>query len=591
MKVAKMLLRPVSRKTLVAASLVLLSAVGSFAQSGTIPAVTVRATDPFATWSGDPGAFTLFRDGPTNETLNVFYRLDGTASNGVDYAQIPYWTTIPAGERASLIAVKPINNGQTNDETVTLQLSYPPTMPPVNYAIGSPSNATVYILNTNRTTTNIPPVVHILTPTNGTTFFTPVDVLICADARDADGFVTTVEFFAGTNSLGVRTNCPACAGPQNPFCLVWSNVPPGDYVLSALATDNGGATGRSDPIKISVQQGPPPTNFPPVVRIFSPPDKTVFRAPVSIPIYAYAKDPDGSVSSVEFFGGTNSLGLGAMLTCRTNTVGWGCPTNVFFIVWSNAPLGTNVLRAKATDNGGASTVSESVTVYVLPPPPPPTNFPPVVTIVAIDPIAIEGTNCWVWPGCTNTTPTWSNWPGTACRTFTNCGPKNATFVVRRFGATNDALTVNYAIGGTATNGVDYVTLPASVTIAAGERAAEISVVPIDDGPPDISSTVILKLIPATNYIIGFPSRAAAIIFDGPLPWPGTGLLTDQTFHLNAAGPDGAWFRIEYTTDLVNWVAVCTNQVVNGSIDFVDPDALTDQHRFYRAVPENDPPLQ
>ena len=588
------LLPRIARSLLTVSLLLSFTGIGFTQTNGPMPVVTVRATDPFASWSGDSGALTLLREGPTNATLNVFYLIGGTASNGVDYAQIPYWTVIPAGERASSIVIKPINNGQTHTETVMLQLSTSPTMPPVNYSIGYPSNATVYILSTNRTTTNFPPAVRILTPTNGATFFTPADILICADARDADGFVTTVEFFAGTNSLGIRTNCPACAGPQNPFCLVWSNVPPSDYVLRAQATDNGGATAMSDPVKIGVQPGPPPpppTNFPPVVRIISPPNGAIFRAPVSLPIFAYAQDRDGFVSSVEFFAGSNSLGFGTNLPCRATSLGWACPTNVFFIVWSNAPLGAHALRAKATDNLSASSVSEPVTVYILPPPPPPTNFPPIVTIVAPDPIAIEGTNCWVWPGCTNATPTWSNWPGTICRTFTNCGPKSATFVVRRFGVTNDALTVDYAIGGTATNGVDYVTLPGSVTIAPGERSAPISVVPIDDGPPDMSSTVILKLIPTTNYIVGFPARAAAIIIDGPLPWPSTGILADRCFHLNAMGPDGAWFRVEYTTDMVNWVAICTNQVVNGSIDFVDPDAQNDRSRFYRAVPENDPPPQ
>ena len=36
---------------------------------------------------------------------------------------------------------------------------------------------------------------------------------------------------------------------------------------------------------------------------------------------------------------------------------------------------------------------------------------------------------------------------------------------------------------------------------------------------------------------------------------------------------------------------CTNQVVNGRIDFVDPDAATNPARFYRTVPEAGPPLQ
>src|SRR5437879_13464061 len=98
MKIVIMLLRPLSRQALLAAFLLSVFCVSSFAQSGAIPVVTVRATDPFASWAGDPGAFTLFRDGPTNATLNVFYRLDRTASNALDFAQIPYSTSIPARE-------------------------------------------------------------------------------------------------------------------------------------------------------------------------------------------------------------------------------------------------------------------------------------------------------------------------------------------------------------------------------------------------------------------------------------------------------------------------------------------------------------
>ena len=75
------------------------------------------------------------------------------------------------------------------------------------------------------------------------------------------------------------------------------------------------------------------------------------------------------------------------------------PTNYWELVWTNPPLGTNIaLTAKATDNGGASTVSAPVLVSILPSLPPPTNRPPIVSIVATDPVAIEGTNCWTWPG-------------------------------------------------------------------------------------------------------------------------------------------------------------------------------------------------
>ena len=85
-------------------------------------------------------------------------------------------------------------------------------------------------------------------------------------------------------------------------------------------------------------------------------------------------------------------------------------------------------------------------------------------------------------------------------------------------------------------------------------------------------------------------QEAAIILDGP-PWPVTALLPDKCFHFNATGPDGAWFHIECSPDAIHWTPLCTNQVVGGSIDFVDPDAPGDNARFYRAVPELNPPAQ
>ena len=97
----------------------------------------------------------------------------------------------------------------------------------------------------------------------------------------------------------------------------------------------------------------------------------MFRAPVNIPIYAYAHDFDGTIASVEFFAGTNGLGFGHGLCVGIVYPTLICPTNIYLLVWSNAPLGTYTLTAKATDNGGASTVSQPVFVTILPPPPPP----------------------------------------------------------------------------------------------------------------------------------------------------------------------------------------------------------------------------
>ena len=244
-----------------------------------------------------------------------------------------------------------------------------------------------------------------------------------------------------------------------------------------------------------------------MVRITSPPNNSVFRQPVDLPIYAYTADKDGFVTGVEFFAGTNDLGAGhraVWVSPFTNPVPAYVTilSNVWELTWSNALLGTWPLTAVATDNGGLSSAADAVNVSILPPLPPP-SITNVVGIVATDPIAIEGTNCWPWLGLAAATPTWANWTASSAvrRYFTNCGPKDATFTVRRLGNTNNDLTVSYAVAGTATNGVDYVTLPGTVTIPAGQRAALITVVPLDDGPPDITRTVILKLTPSTDYAI------------------------------------------------------------------------------------------
>lgn len=575
------------------------------ATSNTIPVVTIQATDDHGTWTGVPAIFTVFRAGNPTPPLNVYCCISGTATNGVDYQTIGSFVSLPAGVMSNTIVIKPVNLGQTDTRTVTVDLCPSPLMMPVNYSIGLPSSATVYL--TPPGVSNLPPAVSIVNPANGAVFYAPANISLLARAADLDGTVTNVEFFAGTTDLGrglpVILDPPGVNGVTGlVYFFNWQNVPTNVYSLTAAATDNSGLSATSAPVNITVLAGPP-TNLPPVVRITSPPNGAVFRAPVNLPVFAYAADLDGSVASVEFFADGTSLGFGQHVTAVPPPPPPGPvqppllivrPTNYWELTWTNPPLGTNLaLTAKATDNGGASTVSAPVLISVLPSPPPPTNRPAIVSIVATDPIALEGTNCWPWLGLASPVSTWSNWfaAGAAYRIFTNCGPKDATFTVFRFGATNDSLDVAYSIGGTATNGIDYVALPGLVSIPAGGRRADITVMPLDDGPPDITSTVILRLVPdptGTNYLLGLPRAAAIIILDSKSPRANTGMTPGSAFNLNAAGPDGAWFHVEYSADMIHWTPICTNQVVNGSVDFVDPDAATTPARFYRTVPEAGP---
>ena len=481
------------------------------------------------------------------------------------------WANVPAGIYA-LKAIATAGNGLTATSSVVTLTVYTNPPPP-----------------------NVPFTISFWYPTNGQNFTAPASIGLRARVTDSN-VVRTVAFFTGDTLIGTTTNTSGVLLTNdtisNPFYLLWTSVPAGSYALTAVATDSSGATASSALVNITVAARPPETNRPPSVRITSPPNAATFRTPVNIPIYAYAYDSTGFVAAVEFLAGTNSLGFGGPLLSETNGTATSSRSNYFFLVWSNAPLGSYALTAKATDNEGAFAVSSPVNISVLAPTPPATNHTaPVVMISAIDPVAILGTNCWTYSGLSNSAATWTNWVAGTKVAVTNCGPKTATFSIYRSGDTNAALTVTYRISGTATNGIDYVALSGAVTVPAGQRQAMISVIPLDDGSPDLNSTVILTLAPSTNtpvaYTLGSPSSAGAVILDSTTPNQPSGLLAGRTFHVNASGPDGAWFRVEYSTDVVNWTPICTNQVVNGSIDFVDPSASSAQARFYRAVQQSD----
>ena len=107
-----------------------------------------------------------------------------------------------------------------------------------------------------------------------------------------------------------------------------------------------------------------------------------------------------------------------------------------------------------------------------------------------------------------------------------------TFTVTRDGDTSEALTVNYFVRGTAENGVDYTTLTKSVTIAAGETSADITVAPVDDELVEGNEKVVVKLALNSAYIIGESRRSRVTISDNdPLGGPVAAVarFADQIF--------------------------------------------------------------
>ncbi|PYK96206.1 MAG: hypothetical protein DME19_20485 [Verrucomicrobia bacterium] len=98
--------------------------------------------------------------------------------------------------------------------------------------------------------TNLPPDVAVTSPANNATFAAGANITITAGASDSDGAVVRVEFFQGVVKLGESAN--------SPYGILWNDVSDGQYTLTAVATDNDGATATSAPVAITVNDTNPP---------------------------------------------------------------------------------------------------------------------------------------------------------------------------------------------------------------------------------------------------------------------------------------------------------------------------------------------
>ena len=100
---------------------------------------------------------------------------------------------------------------------------------------------------------NSPPSVQVTSPADGANFTAPATIGLGATASNLDGSVTQVAFYAGSSLVGTDTT--------SPFTASWTNVPVGNYSLTAVATDNAGASTTSGAVTVGVVVPPSSTPF------------------------------------------------------------------------------------------------------------------------------------------------------------------------------------------------------------------------------------------------------------------------------------------------------------------------------------------
>ena len=93
---------------------------------------------------------------------------------------------------------------------------------------------------------NILPAVSITSPTNNTTILAGTNAVIQGSATD-NGSVVRVDVFASGILIGSVTNAPFA-----PFSFTSTNAPAGNYLLTAVATDNLGANSTSAGVNIQI---------------------------------------------------------------------------------------------------------------------------------------------------------------------------------------------------------------------------------------------------------------------------------------------------------------------------------------------------
>ncbi len=135
------------------------------------------------------------------------------------------------------------------------------------------------------------------------------------------------------------------------------------------------------------------------------------------------------------------------------------------------------------------------------------------------------------------------------------GAPNLVFTVTLNQASFSAISVNYSIGGTATNGTDYATIASPLVIPAGNTTGTITVNPTADATIEADETVTLTLAAGTGYTVGVPNSATGTILNDDLPNlaindvtanEGNAGTTNFTFTVSLsapAGPGGVSFNI------------------------------------------------
>jgi len=146
-----------------------------------------------------------------------------------------------------------------------------------------------------------------------------------------------------------------------------------------------------------------------------------------------------------------------------------------------------------------------------------------------------------------------------------------TFRFSRTGNLSTPVTVGYSIQGTATAGADYAALSGSVSFAANQSEADVTVSPVDDAVLEGNETVAVAILasvcsgaspPAADcYAFGSPNTAQLTIADNEVP-PVRAVVSVSALNNASESPTSGAFQFARSANLD--VALTVNYTVGGT---------------------------